>query len=643
MPAPTPKPVKPTHRTSLCAGLLLIMLSTVVTAKSVTPPDDPSQSINYWKPHVIQAEADPAVAQAERVFSNLLRSWDSSRIAPSLYVVDSSAGPWAASLMDGNILLSRAAISTCQKQGEERAEHLLAFVLAHELAHQKADDLWHQKFFRLSGNQSPELQRKLLKGLDIDQDSIADLERREARADHDGLVMMATVGYDPYYITDQDDFFTAWVENIWQSSCTSGNGNGNANPMITSACEQAQTRATRSRTQLVTVANQTTLFELGLQAFIAGQWQDARGLFIGFGRDFPSRAVHSNIGLTHLAQALELLAANPGLLPVAGFYYPLLLDTQADAEPISGQVPTNKRGSPAIIKQQIHQHLVEATEYFDKAIRLQPSAREAYLYLAMSHLLDNNPFMLRGILQGKYLPQFGADPAVELFLAMTTALEDKPKQALKQFQALIQSLAQDTKPLSALPAELLTYAAHYNYAHYLAVQGQGDAAKQVWQDLAKQAQHSGQSLMFRLALNQLNPSTPAVPANGPTYIRKLRLGDRPDFARLNREAAQQSSFWHGGEQFNIYRFSDGARLVLGPQQQLLAAWQRDGVASTSPSLSANLALGDSADRPLKAYGVPTRRIHTIKGEYLAYDARGLAVHVVNDKVAGWFLYAAGDG
>lgn len=610
--------------------LLLMMISAPALSETLVPPDDPTQSINYWKPNVIAAEDDEDVAQAQRVFSNLLRSWDSSRIEPSLFVVESAAGPWAASLMDGNILLSRAAIEACQAQGKERSEHLLAFVLAHELAHQKADDLWHQKFFRLSGNQTPKLQRQLLKGLNLDQDSIADLERREARADHDGLVMMATVGYDPFYITDQRDFFTAWVENVWQESCVGDHGDS----IVASACEHAKTRAMRTRTQLVAVANQTTLFELGLQAFVAGRWEQARKLFIGFGRDYPSRAVHTNIGLIYLAQAVDLLASNDELHPVPGFYFPLMLDSNPEARPVGTATPANKRGSPALIKQQLHKYLAEAAAYFEKAIRLEPTARDAYLFLAMSHLLDNNTFMVRGILQGKFVPQFGPDLSVDLLLALTSAFEGKDKQTTKQFQALISQLERTSSLNTVMPQQVVTYSAHYNYAVYLTAQGQTDAAKKLWQDLAKKSQKSGNSLIFRLALSHLNSTAGVDGSSECANVRNLKIGDRPDFARLNKESSQQTSFWHEGEQFNIYRFNDGARLVLGPEQQLIAAWQHGGQAR----LDQGVTIGDSADRPLKAFGIPSRRIYSIKGEYLAYDGLGLAVHIIDNKVAGWFLY-----
>lgn len=615
-------------RPAQCLFLVAVVLMALQLAQAapLVPPEDPSQSINYWKPHVIDPQEDAAVAQAHRVFDNLLRAWDDSRIAPRLHVVESAAGPWAASLVDGNILLSREAIAACQAQGASRTEHLLAFVLSHELAHQKADDLWHQKFFRLSGTQGPEIQRQMLKGLKLSEGALDDLERREARADHDGLIMMATVGYDPFAITDQRDFFTAWVENVWDASCN----NGTAEEAVRQACAQAKSRALRTQTQWVTVANQTTLFELGIQAFIAGHHEQARELFVGFGRDYPSRAVHFNIGLTYLAQAVALLEQSDDILPVPGFYFPLMLDVDPKATPIGSATGAQKRGDQ---RRRIHAHLLQAVDYFEKAIRLEPAHREAYLYLALAHLLDNNTFMVRGVLQGQYQPQFGADPALELLLAMTSAFEGKREQAVQGFKKLLGSGGAQGRE-GVLPPQVLRYAAHFNYAVYLKASGDAVGAQRLWQDLAQQSQQAGDSLLFRLALHQLKPATaPGSAVTPQPQVQALRVGDRPKGVDLARRAAAQSTFWHEGEQFTILRFADGSRLVLGAKQEVVAAWQHGGVAAVL-----GLAVGDAADRPMKSLGLPSRRVHSIKGEYLAYDALGLAIHIVDDKVAGWFLY-----
>jgi hypothetical protein len=625
-----------TSRMGVWIGILAfsVCLSSTAYGKSLAPPADPTQSITYWKPHTISPRHDAVVEKAQRVFSVLLRAWDSSRLEPSLYVVDSTAGPWAASLADGNILLSRAAIEACFTFGEDRAEHLLAFVLAHELAHQRADDLWHQRFFRLVGNQSPESAKKMLRGLQMDDNLVANIEQKEAQADHDGLIMMASVGYDPYQILDKKDFFTTWVENIWQNSCLVTQQSASE----AEACKQAQSRAFRAQAQLSDVATQAMLYELGVQAFVAGNYYDANRYFTAYGRNYPSRAVLTALALTHMAKALQIHQEliHTGVLQKPNFYYPLLLDATAAATPLNRAAGANtKRASLDAVNQQhlnkIHQELDKANDYFEKAIRLEPNHRKTYLLLAMSYLIADNTFMARGVLQGKYLPRFEEDAASTLLLAMTSALENNTSRALRDFEQLQKELTH-AKPSNDVPLDLLIYTAHHNFAALLAHNGEADKAMGLWKNLATTAKQQGNAFLFRLALSHVNPdASPPQPPAKALLIGGKRLGD----ALTNGISPQlKSELWIEGDLFQVYRFNDGSRFVVGKEQRILNAWQASG----RQQLTDGIAVGDVADRTLKTFGVPNRRMHMLSGEYLAYDDFGVAIHIDNNKIAGWFLY-----
>jgi tetratricopeptide (TPR) repeat protein len=614
-------------------AMVIATASGFAAAATIAPPDDPTQSITYWKPHTLSAEQDALAAKAQDVFSILLRAWDGTRLEPSLYVVESSAGPWAASLADGNILLSRAAIETCLTFGRDRAEHLLAFVLAHELAHQRADDLWHQRFFRLIGNQSPDARQKMLRGLQLDKTLFSDVEQKEAQADHDGLIMMTSVGYDPYQILDKKDFFTAWVENIWQSSCSiteqrSAEGE---------ACKQAQTRSLRARAQLATVATQATLYELGVQAFVAGRFSQARRFFKAYGRDYPSRAVLTSLGLTHLAQALHLQnqLIHSGAVQLPEFYYPLLLDAKAAATPVNA-VPPAKRGSlnaeQKQQRQQVSRHLKTAVDYFEKAIRLEPQHEKTYLMLAMAYLIDGNTYMARGVVQGQFTPKFGGDLAADLILAMTRAMENDTDKAQQEFTHIIAELGFSAQS-KAFPPGLLIYTAYFNSAAVAQYTNNPTQALQLWKNLARQAKSHGNGFLFQLAIAHINKDASRVnPLTTAPQVNGRRLGDT--MAMHKEKAILQSELWLEGEQYYVFRQTNGSRFVVNDRNVITNAWQSAG----NTHLAGALALGDDADRPLKSLGIPDRRMHLMSGEYLAYDDYGLAVHIDNNKVAGWFLY-----
>ncbi len=619
--------------------LLVITAAARADTHALAPPPDPAQSITYWKPHVIAAETDPTVAGAHAVFSVLLRAWDQARLEPSLYVVNAASASWAASLADGSILLTRSALDTIMDFGQARGAHLLAFVLAHELAHQRADDLWHQRFFRLIGSQDPEMRKQIAKGLPLKEEMLADMEEKEAQADHDGLLMMASVGYDPYQILDEKDFFTAWIENIWQAICPSEGENG----AIADACIEAHNRALRARAQLAAIATQTTLYTMGVQAFVAGRYQNARHYFSVYGRSYTNRAVLTAIGLTHFSEALLIQQR----LPVQGpaFYYPVLLDANPLTAVDTSEDLTAKRSDAeadlARNRRLLQANLERAITLFEKAIRLEPHHPKTYLMLAYSYLLGGNTFMAKGIVQGKYIPKFGSDTASTLILAMTTALEGDHQQAQVAFEKVIADL-QTAPVVPTFPKDLLTYAAFHNSAVLAEYLGQTAEAERLWQALARQAKTAGNSLIFRLSLNQLKIDSPRTHllADAPT-IAGVRIGDR--FASITEDAKayQSDALWIEGQPFRVLRNTSGSRFVVGPDEGVVGAWQDSGQNNPGDvTFAGRVAIGDGANRPMKAMGIPDRCVHMLAGEYWAYDAYGVAMHIQNNRVAGWFLYSA---
>ena len=609
----------------LALGLYCLALPAYTA--NLVPPDDPRQSITYWKPHSLTPAQHPDVQLALDVFDSLLRTWDDARVAPNLFVVNSDAGPWAASLADGNILLSKSAIDICKRYGREKAEHLLAFVLAHELAHQRADDLWHHKFFRLAGAQTPQVQRQMLRGLSADD--MVDLERREAQADHDSLIMMATVGYDPHQVLQGKDFFTVWAESLWSGQCGEQAGG-----VPQQACQQAQSRAARTSAQLQKVAQQATLYEMGIQQMIAGNLQPARRYLQAFGRDYPSREVYTSLGATFFLEALQVheRMLQEGLLTQPAFFYPLLLDAHPALPGDAGTKRGNRQQRLKQLQQQRSNLLRKAIDAYEKAQQLVPDHPAAFFMAALCYLLDNNTYMTRGVLQGKYLNRFGSDTAVDMLLAMTGAQEGDKKQALAQYQQIVQAIEERDYSPSLLPRTLYIYTAYYNLAVLLDETGRSREKQSLWRRLAQRSQRRGDSVLFRLALTQMGTESAQQASlsrqrNGAGKLEKM-------FDKAGGKSVSRSHFWLEGEQLTLQIFANGSRLVTGSGDRVLANWRDPG--DTEPGLP--LSIGDSADRPLKLLGMPDRQVHLTSGDYLIFDDLGLAIHVNNGHVAGWFKY-----
>jgi tetratricopeptide (TPR) repeat protein len=620
------------YRQTMNKIFLLLVLFSAPTLAQDQPllPGASSQFISFWKSHVLTAQQDARVALADDVFKRLLRGWDSSRLEPALYVVDSDAGPWAASLVDGNILLSARALDAIDSFGPQRARHLLAFVLAHELAHQRADDLWQHRFFRQRKHKSDDAQQVLLATQAFDQRALEDMEQKEQRADHDGLILMASVGFNPYQVVGSKDFFTEWVENIWQQPCDSQPDTRQAD-----ACQQAQQRALRSLAQLDAVASQSSLYDLGVQALVANKPKRARHYFTQFGRDFPNRAVLSALGLSYLSEAIALRKTllQQGQLDEPDLFYPLLLDNASGFDVIAKPTHAKRGINDAATQKKLQQvkALVErAVEYFDKAIRLDPQHRNSYLLLANAYLLVRNSYMLRGVLQGQYIPRFGQDRAATLMLALADAIEGKTDQAIASLQQLVNTVSNAP---TVLPDDLLKFSISRNLAALFIADGQNKQADEAWKTLAKRAQLAGKAYLFRLALAQIRPQSVSPPARlkqAPT-INGLRLGNRKT---RDDSAHSINELWIEGEQFHVYNYRNGAQFITGADGRIIAARQHGDNARLGELLKA----GDRADRPLKALGLPDRRVQLVAGEYLAYDQYGLALHIDDGRVQDWFLY-----
>ena len=612
-------------------------------SSTLVPPADPKQSITYWKKYILDNDRD-LVQQSQQIFSVLLRAWDQSRIEPGLYVVESDAGAWAASLADGNILLSKQAIETCYSFGGQRGEHLLAFVLAHELAHQRSDDLWHQRFFRMLGSQSAESQKTMIAGLDLNSELITQLEQKEAQADHDGLVLMSSVGFDAHQVVNDKDFFTLWVENIWQQNCT----DNTIHNSHYDACKQAQARALRTQTQLETVATQSMLYDLGVEKFVAGDYLQAREYFTIYGRDYPGRAIISAIGLSYFAQAQDIqkqliklkasLSDNTGSQQL-DFYYPMILDAQVSdtATKLSaGNKRADTKSMITKLQKQKSSLIDQSISQFEKAMRLAPDYRQTYLLLASSHLLANNSYRVRGVLQGQYIKKFGNDNAVDMLLALTMAIEGDTDQAIKELERL--SLTSTINKNSSVLAEnILRYSVTYNLAElYDSVDRSAEAIK-AWMKLAQLSQKNGDTLLFRLAVSHIEPKNHKILRQNlqqaPT-IDGNRLGDSMLLAKTANKS--RAELWIDGERYQIL-IDKNSRYITQDDGTLISARQTNSETKAITS-DDKLHIGDSADRPFKTLGIPDRRLNLTSGEYLAYDDYGLAVRISNDQVRGWFLY-----
>ena len=344
------------------------------TEKIIVPTSE-KQSIRYWLPHRV-AKSDERVKQAQAVFTQLLHSWDQSRIEPELVIVRSNDGPWAAALADGHILMSYSALQMMDKIRPDAQEDALAFVLAHELSHQRNDDLWHQRFFRTSDIRETLKIDKIKEGRRL----------KELQADTEGIVAMSVVGFNPLAIIESSNFFTKWVETSSNLKCQHASN---------SICDFARQREKNIKSKIKAVQRQKIWYELGLVELAEENYVISRKYFINFAKDYPHWLVYNTIASSFL---LELILYQSNLSSDNALNAKLYLSLSY-LDFLSHSDRPMKR-SKAKFKDR-SELTNAAIRYLNKSLHLDPNNAETLYLLSLSYLLANNIPMAQGVLKGQ--------------------------------------------------------------------------------------------------------------------------------------------------------------------------------------------------------------------------------------------------
>jgi hypothetical protein len=238
--------------------------------------------------------------------------------------------------------------------------------------------------------------------------------------------------------------------------------------------------------------------------------------------------------------------------------------------------------------------------------------------------------MARGILQGQYLRQFGGDVYADFFAALIAAINGKSEQAIDRLEKLGATLIKQD-PYD----EAIIYAVHANLALLYQHAGVPARAAKQWKSLANWGQkHS--PLLFRRARLQLIPNDKQKPAQAFALpmVANVSLGDRITKEPTDAQYKVSDEFLYEGSRMQLFRLTDGGRVVVNSQRKVVAAWQSGGKVRTVKGL----AVGDDAPTVLQRLDVPSRVVYTTRGDYLAYDNLGLAVLLQQGQVGGWFAY-----
>lgn len=352
----------------IIAILFVLCSVTTASAEELRGRDTAAYQIVNYGP--VTAQMNPRVKIAEEVFSRVKAVTDTTGVKfPRLIVVKGGGEKRAEALKDGSVVFSIEAVEVCFKGvTEEKGKSRLAFLIAHELAHQSRNHFWHSEAHQaFSGDKGTKDTEAIKKRIEDTTDMAKDDKSRdqhqqmkEHEADADGIIFMAMAGYDPKMVVADDgtDFFAWYVSE-------SSNGKMNALDIHHPSTKE---RAEFVRGYLKPVIEYLDYFYLGVRYLQLGGYEYAISFLDRFREKFPSREVFNNLGLAHYQIAMDKLSGCDPKLPVR--YW---LSTMIDSDTLAGSLSRGRRTrgsetSACFKNEEYLLHINKSVEYLELAV-----------------------------------------------------------------------------------------------------------------------------------------------------------------------------------------------------------------------------------------------------------------------------------
>ena len=624
-------------RGGLIALALLIGCTTVGLAQSI-------ESIEYWRQYKeLTSTVEPRVADAHRIFQRLVQvAGTRSNKVPRLFIT--AKEPWdimlPIALPDGWIILSKRVLDICYrdpKQGDDR----LAFVLAHELAHQLNGDLWHLHFFQAHVPSQPQGQppdpellaiRKRVLHAESHPEEVL---KRELRADEEGIMYAAMAGFNPRAIVPESqdvNFFVDWVRA--QDPRSLGGASVDLLPPT------PQERAKALQVSLRRVADNAAVFQVGLWFYYAGDYPRALRAFAHFRELFPSREVSHNLATSHHQLALQAYKAWKQDAPPLPFLLSRTIDPLTRAsiyldEPTRGGTATP--GTPA---EHFRQHLEEAIVLYKEALARDAAYTPAALNLGEALIMRGhqtkenglNPDFTEAVWRLQQALQHTPNtPTILNTLGVALFYDGKRAAAAEQL-----SRARKLEPTYAAPL--------FNLAHLARLAHQDANAQQYWSDYQRLVTPSppGVPAPSQQRESVLGLTVGATEADVPqqwevsvkSRIRVGKEGTAPLGPPSLRYVPVKSPVRLGKEAYAVAAYPLG-KLLLVQDGAIRMIFIREGYQGKS---ARGLSIGSAAHEVLAGYGPPTRQVELTQGHSWSYDTQRIAFQLRDGKVVSWLLF-----
>ena len=512
-------------------------------------------------------------------------------------------------LPDGWIVLSKGALEICYRH-PARGDDRLAFVLAHEIAHQLKNDFWHMKFFQAieaSKTQEPQHEKDLEEARRI-ASKTDDVLAKELQADEHGIVYAAMAGFNTEAIVSDDDqvnFFAEWIAAL-DPQRTRSQKPDPSHP-------HPQQRAATVKARLRQVLEKVELFAWGLRFYDAGMYQLAADAFAEFLRVFPSREVYHNLATSHHQLALLYYREwKPEELAL-----PWKLSLTVD--PVTRALHSKR--SAASSAEGFQNNLGKARAFYQKAIALDPAYVPAYNNLGAALLLQEEAHKAVGVLQDAVQLQPDA-PEILNNLGIAFLAAENPGQGRAYL-----TRARELAPAYDAPLFNLGKLAHHA--------GQQDAAQQYWTAYVRLDPTSRWAEAIRQTL-ALNLPTPApLESQRQENLFDVHIGAfRDELPAAWGRPVQTNELQLGKERVKIVTYNNRLAVVLqGDEVRLLTTLE-----ASRGAVSAGWRWEVQRQRSGPTTGSPSRMVRLTQGTSWVYAASGIAFRLRNGRVASWLVF-----
>jgi len=498
---------------------------------------------------------------------------------------------------DGWIIISKATLDFAYEipgQGDD----ILAFILAHEIAHQMDDDFWHMKFFQAIDALKQKDNKKILSKI---QQFAAESDKtiaKELRADEQGLTFAAMAGFDTKILfSDNNNLFIRWVNRFATENFTSAQSSTHPSP---------KQRKLAIYSRLKQIHQKSQLFNLGVWLYQAGHYNNAKDIFEEFRHYFPGREVNHNIALCYHRLALQLKEEKK----FPDFRATLSLDYYTYASDVyrGFQLNNNKHSSL----------LTKAIEFYKLAISQDKNYIFAYINLSSAYLDNNEPYKAIALLKDAIKAQ-PENIKLKNNLAIAFYYAENKNKTL---QLLRQSLSLDKNNADTL----------YNFGVYYALEKNKTKSEKYWNKFLNVEAYSGWSKIINKALGREYKTAPSH--NRVENINGVKIGNYIDELPASWKLKEQFSLPVNNQIYLLSRYTNGVLCVSENDEITYIIAEKYFIGKMHDDIKIN----DTAKNVVSRYGKPDDMQYSAVGNNMIYRSQGVSFQFVNNKIRTWLLF-----